>query len=365
MLARYFEKHGFSTVVITMMPYWSKIIGIPRTIGVEFPFGHPFGLPDQHSMQEQVLNEAVKMLQTARHPGEIRELDIPWPQSFDVGYHASHPEEPSQIIRHLREKAMAQVYEEKEGKTGMKLNVKGRIQNTGCNNAKVKKKRNEIISVIIPTLNEQKNVRRLIGTLQPIDRLEIIIADGGSEDRTRQIAGKHCNVISSGRGRANQMNKGAEQAEGDILWFLHADSVISEKAPDQIRHAMRNESVVGGCLTMRFDDRSLLYKMIAWGSNWRAKYRKVIFGDQGFFISRSTFQEIGGFPPVPLMEDWMISQRARKKGKLIVLPERIITSARRFHENGPMRTLLTMLWMQFLFLCGVPTSKLERMYPGG
>jgi hypothetical protein len=107
-LARYFEKHGLSTVVVTMMPYWSKIKGIPRTVGVEVPFGHPYGLPNKNPMQKRVLNEAIRMLQIVRNPGEVWELDIAWPQSYEEAYHASHPEKPSPIINYLREKALAE-----------------------------------------------------------------------------------------------------------------------------------------------------------------------------------------------------------------------------------------------------------------
>lgn len=107
-LARYFEKSGFSTVVVTMMPYWSKMKGIPRTVGVEFPFGHPFGLPHQMNMQKNALNHAIRMLESEIDPGEVWEFDMEWPQPFEKAYDASHPKEPSPIIKYLRKKALAE-----------------------------------------------------------------------------------------------------------------------------------------------------------------------------------------------------------------------------------------------------------------
>jgi rSAM/selenodomain-associated transferase 2 len=224
---------------------------------------------------------------------------------------------------------------------------------------------NDTISVVVPTINEHKNVLRIIRALKPLNQIEMIVADGGSKDGTCQIAERYCRVISCDPGRANQMNKGAQQASGDILWFLHADSIVTTKMADEIRNALADPSVIGGGFSIHFDDPSHLLRLIAKGSNLRAKYLRIYFGDQGFFIRRSVFEEIGGFPPVALMEDWLLSQEAKKRGKLLLLSEPILTSSRRFRKNGIIRTFLLMQKIKFLFLCGVPISKLERMYRRG
>lgn len=221
------------------------------------------------------------------------------------------------------------------------------------------------ISVIIPTLNEQKNVLCILRSLKPMNGIEVIVADGGSEDGTRELAERYGRVTSCERGRANQMNKGAQQANGDILWFLHADSIITGKMVQAIREGLQDSSVIGGGFSLCFDDRSRLLRMIAAGSNFRAKFLHLYFGDQGFFIRRSVFEELGGFPSVPLMEDWMLSRHAKKRGKLKLLSEPILTSSRRFQKKGIIRTFLLMQKIKFLFLCGVPISKLERMYRRG
>jgi hypothetical protein len=101
-LARYFEEQGFSTVVVTMMPYWSEKLGVPRTLAVEFPFGHSFGLPSHKSMQKTVLHEALTVLDETDHPGEIRESKVKWPEPFEKAYHSWHPKEPSPIIQYMR-----------------------------------------------------------------------------------------------------------------------------------------------------------------------------------------------------------------------------------------------------------------------
>lgn len=222
-----------------------------------------------------------------------------------------------------------------------------------------------LISVIIPTLNEQRYILRLIGILKDIESLEIIVADGGSNDKTCEIIKDHCRVIHTERGRATQMNAGVREANGEILWFLHADSVIAANMADEIRSALSDEFVAGGGFRLRFDDSSPILKLIAMGSNWRAKLLKLFFGDQGFFIRRSIFGQIGGFPPVALMEDWMLSQKAKQTGRLVLLSGSITTSSRRFRKRGIVRTFLLMQWIKLLFLCGVPTSTLERMYRRG
>lgn len=219
-----------------------------------------------------------------------------------------------------------------------------------------------LISVIIPTHNEHENILNLISVLQTFEQIEIIVADGGSSDGTKEMAMQYGRVLECDRGRANQMNGGAEQAKGDILWFLHADSMISANMIEGMRNAMKDQSVIGGGFSLRFDDPSTLLRLIAKGSNFRAKHLKLYFGDQGFFIRRSVFEEIGGFPPVLLMEDWLLSRKAKKQGKLKLLPESILTSSRRFRENGIIRTFFMMQKIKFLFLCGVPISRLERMY---
>ncbi|WP_186576964.1 TIGR04283 family arsenosugar biosynthesis glycosyltransferase [Aquibacillus kalidii] len=221
------------------------------------------------------------------------------------------------------------------------------------------------ISVIIPTLNERGNIEGLCRLLGSAHNLELIIADGGSTDGTIELAKQYGRVISSAKGRAIQMNNGARIAKGKVLWFLHADSVIHPDMISEIDRVLKNPTVIGGGFPITFDDPSVLLKIIAKGSNLRAKYFHLIFGDQGFFIRKSHFFRVGLFPEVPLMEDWILSRKSNKLGKLVLLPTPIITSSRRFREKGIIRTFLLMQKIKLLFICGVPLKKLERMYRRG
>lgn len=223
-----------------------------------------------------------------------------------------------------------------------------------------------LISIIIPTFNEEKNIHRLLHVLKCMEHVEIIIVDGGSRDHTAAIVESYeVRLIRTDPGRAKQMNAGAQIARGNVLWFIHADSHITSKMADELREVLQDEKIVGGGFSLRFDNPSYLLKWIARGSNWRARRLHLFFGDQGFFVRRSIFEHIGGFPPVALMEDWMMCQRVKQVGRLILLPMPIITSARRFQKHGIVRTFLLMQWIKLLFLCGVPTSTLERMYRRG
>lgn len=152
------------------------------------------------------------------------------------------------------------------------------------------------ISIIIPTLNEREHILRLVHSLQGLEEIEIIVADGGSTDETYRLLEGVCKVVHSERGRANQMNAGAREATGNLLWFLHADSTISKMMPDEICNAMKVENVIGGGFPLQFDDPSQLLKWFAALSNWKAKWFQIFFGDQGFFIRRTVFDELGGFP---------------------------------------------------------------------
>jgi rSAM/selenodomain-associated transferase 2 len=227
-----------------------------------------------------------------------------------------------------------------------------------------------MISVIIPTLNEGKRIGQLLDQLayaahHQQEEIEIIIADGGSNDLTLdQIKGRAMVVVSE-RGRAKQMNEGARIAKGSVLWFVHADSQISIYSIEAIRRVLTRPTFAGGGFSIQFDDPSFFLKMIAFGSNWRAKSLNLFFGDQGIFLRREVFDKLGGFASVPLMEDWILSKQASKDGKLELVPEKIVTSSRRFHKHGMLRTFIKMQWIKLLFLCGVPTDSLERMYRRG
>ncbi|MDY0235397.1 MAG: TIGR04283 family arsenosugar biosynthesis glycosyltransferase [Gudongella sp.] len=220
-----------------------------------------------------------------------------------------------------------------------------------------------MVSIIIPVLNEEENIEKRLKDIKAIKGdIEIIIVDGGSTDLSVEIAKSYGQVVLSKKGRASQMNTGAKLAKGDIFWFVHLDSKLNSNSIAEIENTIKS-GYVGGCFSLYFYDMTNLFmKFIAISSNYRAKYLKLIFGDQGIFMSRYIYKKLGGYRDMELMEDWDISARIHKLGKLKVLKSKIGTSARKFKSRGELRTLLLMHRIKILYMLGVPTEKLAKMY---
>ncbi|QUH24594.1 TIGR04283 family arsenosugar biosynthesis glycosyltransferase [Serpentinicella alkaliphila] len=220
-----------------------------------------------------------------------------------------------------------------------------------------------MVSIIIPVLNEERKVR---GILEQVTLLggekEIIIVDGGSTDNTVAIASKYGRVIHSEKGRSKQMNSGAKESNGDILWFVHSDSIINVEALSAIEESIKSGYTGGGFSLYFYDYDTIFMKFVAATSNIRAKYLGIYFGDQGIFVRKDVFLELGGYPNIELMEDWELSKRLFKSGKIKILSIPIGTSARRFQNGGQLRTLLFMHKIKLLYVLGVPPSKLSKMY---
>lgn len=226
------------------------------------------------------------------------------------------------------------------------------------------------ISIIVPVLNEAAKIEALIKSLKalPGDK-EIIISDGGSTDSTLEKLKNFSDIaiINSVSGRARQMNAGAAISTGNILWFVHADSVPAASSLKEIERAI-DEGAVGGFFRLKFyDARDKFMKFIERTSHTRAKNFCLIFGDQGLFLRHDVFDELGGFADVALMEDWEISRRLRqfhRKGLILALDTEIGTSARRYIKNGRIKTWLKMNCIKMLYILGVPTKVLRLIYDG-
>jgi rSAM/selenodomain-associated transferase 2 len=222
-----------------------------------------------------------------------------------------------------------------------------------------------MISVIIPTYNEEKVIGRLLTFLISVPSLEIIVSDGGSQDSTRRICEEfEVKFIRGALGRGAQQNAGARVAAGNILCFLHADSVLDTSVFTTIQRTVE-QGGEWGCSTLSFDANSLFFTYLAWISTMRAKVLSICFGDQGIFCSTELFWSVGGFPLYPLMEDLDLSKRLRKISRAKVISGKIVTSARRFTQSGPWRTLLKMQFLQLLYHLGFSPNKLAVIYRRG
>lgn len=222
------------------------------------------------------------------------------------------------------------------------------------------------VSIVVPVLDEAATVAATVDRLtRDFPGCEVVVVDGGSTDGTPQLVRPPARVVSTFPGRGHQVNVGAAHACGEVLWFHHVDTRADPAALGQLRAALADPAVVGGGLTLCFDRRSAALDYVAATSNARARRLHWIFGDQAMFIRRSVFEELGGFPELPLMEDLEMSRRLARAGRMVLLPATSTASARRFDEHGTLRLLVFMQWLKLLYFLGVDPADLARRYAAG
>ncbi len=219
-----------------------------------------------------------------------------------------------------------------------------------------------MITVILPVYNEEKILSRRSEFFDELhQQFELIFVDGKSTDESVRVATGYGKVIESERGRAKQMNCGAKHATGDVLLFLHADTLISADALNNVKKAVR-AGFIGGCFTQRIEKEGKMFRAIEFFGNMRAKITKVFYGDQGIFVKKDIFNDTGAFPEVAVMEDVIFSKKLRKKGKTKVLEDKITVSARRWDKRGAIRTVLLYSFLNILFSLKVPPNKIKKYY---
>jgi rSAM/selenodomain-associated transferase 2 len=221
------------------------------------------------------------------------------------------------------------------------------------------------LSIVLPVLNEAQQLPQVLECLRPVrDRgVEVIIVDGGSEDGTLAIAARAgARLVSSPKGRARQMNTGARIAAGDVLLFLHVDTVLPEHADQLIEAAICDRRRVWGRFDVDIRGRPWMLRVIAVLMNWRSRISGIATGDQAIFILRSAFEAVGGFPDQPLMEDVELCKRLRVLSPPACLRARVVTSGRRWESRGVWRTIVLMWRLRWAYWRGVPPSALANLY---
>ena len=226
------------------------------------------------------------------------------------------------------------------------------------------------MTVIIPTLNEESTLHNTLSTLTSLQFDEVIIVDGGSQDRTCEMAESFFEsnpsfkgyVRSASKGRARQMNAGGLSAQSDILIFLHADTQLPPDARQVIEAVMEDEKFVGGRFDVQFEIDHGYAWMISRMMNWRSRWSQIFTGDQAMFIRKTAFHRLGGFSDIPLMEDIELSYRLKQVGPVVALRSKVTTSFRRWKQNGPLRTILHMWTLRFLYWLGMSPHTLHQFY---
>jgi len=219
------------------------------------------------------------------------------------------------------------------------------------------------ISIIIPTLNEGKNLGSLLDAMQGYQGLEIIVADGGSTDNTLDIAREHgVKIVTAPAGRGIQQNEGARKSSGGILLFLHCDSRLPDNFPDLVHTVLNQPGTAAGSFRLRIDAIGGAYRLIEWGTNVRSLLLGLPYGDQALFVRKNTFDQAGGFPVQPLLEDLKLVCRLKCIGRVTIAPAPVTTSARRWQRLGVLRTTLVNQIILAGYLLGIKPVKLASLY---
>ena len=220
-------------------------------------------------------------------------------------------------------------------------------------------------SIVIPVRNEAEVIASTLHALKAWRAAghEIVVVDGGSTDQTPTIAAPLCDrMVRTIPGRATQMNAGAAAAGGDLLVFLHADTRLPRNSQAELGRIAGGDRECWGRFDVRLDAHPTIYRVIETLMNWRSRWSGIATGDQTIFVARTLFERCGGYPPIALMEDIALCLTLRSEMAPICLKSKVVTSARRWQNNGVVTTVIQMWWLRVAFFFGVSAERLRAAY---
>jgi rSAM/selenodomain-associated transferase 2 len=219
------------------------------------------------------------------------------------------------------------------------------------------------IAVVIPALNEESAVGQAVASAWDAGAAEVVVADGGSDDRTCEVAMQQdAKVVRAARGRAWQQNAAARESTADVLIFLHADNRLCPSACDQIHEALARPNVMCGAMRQRIEADGIGYRLVERGNACRVRWLGLPYGDQAIFVRRELFEELGGFPEVRLMEDLLLMKQLRRKAWPVLLPGPVYVDPRRWQRHGIMRQTLRNWWLLAAHKLGAHPDRLADHY---
>lgn len=219
------------------------------------------------------------------------------------------------------------------------------------------------IGIVVPVLNEQAALPRLLASLSHLGADDLLFVDGGSSDGTPELLQSWGAAwITAAPGRAGQMNAGAARLKSDVLLFLHADTELTPVHLTDVRHCMDDAGCIGGRFDVRLTGTHPLLPLIAGLMNLRSRLTHICTGDQAMFVRRAMFEQVGGFPEQPLMEDIELSRRLKRQGHICCLHRKVTTSGRRWQRLGVGRTIWLMWRLRLLYWLGMNVDRLAAYY---
>ena len=219
-------------------------------------------------------------------------------------------------------------------------------------------------TIVIPTLNEEVEIQACLMQLQGLRArgFEVIVVDGGSVDKTPQLVEGLCDqFVSVVPCRAIQMNVGARQARGEMIFFLHVDTRLPEDF-SEIINSIEKDRFYWGRFDVRFFGQRWLFRVVEAMVNIRSRLTGIATGDQVIFMTQEIYRAVGGFPEIALMEDIAMSRRLKSISPPLCLRQKVTTSSRRWEKNGIMTTIIKMWWLRFAYFIGVNPEKLAAQY---